>query len=113
VGAPGMASRNDLFATACGNGDRDSRKSHAAGDTPAGTYHDGVVLYSGSGHAGSAKITTYFLLPSSPETIHSFEALINANVDPHPTTHPINAPSPRSLILSVSLLWFNFRIARD
>ncbi len=27
-------------------------------------------------------------------------------------THLINASSPRSLILTVSLLWFNFRIAR-
>ena len=29
------------------------------------------------------------------------------------TTHLMNASSPRSLILTVSLLWFNFRIARD
>ena len=29
------------------------------------------------------------------------------------TTHLINASSPRSLILTISLLWFNFRIARD
>ena len=30
-----------------------------------------------------------------------------------PITHLINASSPRSLILTISLLWFNFRIARD
>jgi hypothetical protein len=29
------------------------------------------------------------------------------------TTHLINASSPQSLILTVSLLWFNFRIARQ
>jgi len=29
------------------------------------------------------------------------------------TTHLINASSPRSRILAVSLLWFNFRIARN
>ena len=28
------------------------------------------------------------------------------------TTHLINASSPRSLILTVSLLWFNFRFDR-
>jgi hypothetical protein len=29
------------------------------------------------------------------------------------STHLINASSPRRLILTVSLLWFNFRIARN
>ncbi len=29
------------------------------------------------------------------------------------TTHLINASSPRSLILTVSLLWFNFGLLRD
>lgn len=78
VGAPGIASRDDLFATACGNSDRNSCKSHTAGNTPPRTHHDGIVLYSRSGHARSAKVTTCSSPPSSPGTVHSIEALIVA-----------------------------------
>ena len=68
-----MACRDDFCATACGNGDRDSRKSHTGGNKTARTYGDGVVLYSASGRAGSAKIITCSSPLLSPETPHFLE----------------------------------------